>query len=315
MPSLGPECGERPIRAPYGRPVARLDSAPLRRGPSDWPDRILRPGHRDQRMAIPKRTADRIAAKLKLFQGILQQQRARDVSEADTVTVIKDILSEVFGFDKYAELTSEHSIRGTFCDLAVKLDGKLAFLVEVKAIGLELKESHIKQAVDYAANQGCEWVVLTNGSEWRLYQVVFKKPIDKQEIAHFNLIEVNLRSDADMEKLFLLTREGFTKNALAAYRDKKDATSRFMLAAVILHSDAVQSAIRREIRRVSEILVPTEEVDRMLRDEVLKRETMEGPAAEAAVRVVSKRSDRSIFKATEKPPAPDEAVEPPHLSS
>jgi hypothetical protein len=28
---------------------------------------------------------------------ILQQQKARDVSEADTVTLIKDVLAEVFG--------------------------------------------------------------------------------------------------------------------------------------------------------------------------------------------------------------------------
>jgi len=39
-------------------------------------------------------------------------------------------------------------IRGAFCDLAVKLDGALAFLIEVKAVGLELKEQHVKQAVD-----------------------------------------------------------------------------------------------------------------------------------------------------------------------
>lgn len=251
-------------------------------------------------MGVPKRIADRIASRLKNFQGVLQQQKARDISEADTVTVVKDVLSEVFGYDKYAELTSEHSIRGTFCDLAVKIDGKLAFLIEVKAIGIDLKDSHVKQAIDYAANQGCEWVVLTNGMEWRLYHVVFKKPIDKQEIANFNLATVSAKSEGDLEKLYLLTREGFTKSALADYRDKKDATSRFMLAAIILHSEAVQSAVRREIRRVSEILVAPEDIDRMLRDEVLKRETMEGPAADAACRRVSKRSERSILKANDK---------------
>lgn len=62
---------------------------------------------------------------------------------------------------------SEHAIRGTYCDLAVRIDGKLAFLLEVKAVGLDLKDQHVKQSVDYAANQGCEWVVLTNGIEWR----------------------------------------------------------------------------------------------------------------------------------------------------
>ena len=31
----------------------------------------------------------------------------------------------------------------------------------LKAVGIELKEQHSKQAVDYAANQGVEWVALT----------------------------------------------------------------------------------------------------------------------------------------------------------
>jgi predicted type IV restriction endonuclease len=96
------------------------------------------------------------------------------VSEADTVTVVKDLLSDLFGYDKYAEVTSEHAIRGTYCDLAIKLDGKLRLLLEVKSIGLQLNEKHIKQAVDYAANQGLDWVVLTNGIRWMLFQISFK---------------------------------------------------------------------------------------------------------------------------------------------
>src|SRR5262245_26135468 len=101
--------------------------------------------HGSRHMAISKRVVERIATNLKAYQGILQQQKSRDISEADTVTVVKDVLSSVFGYDKYAELTSEHSIRGTFCDLAVKLDDKLAFLIEVKAIGIDLKDGHVKQ--------------------------------------------------------------------------------------------------------------------------------------------------------------------------
>lgn len=257
-------------------------------------------------MAVPKRVVDRIASNLKSFQSVLQQQKARDVSEADTVTIVKDLLSVVFGYDKYAELTSEHSIRGTFCDLAVKIDTRLSLLIEVKAIGVELKDQHVKQAVDYAANQGCEWVALTNGIEWRLYHVVFKKPIDKQEIAVINLLSVSARQESDLEKLYLLTREGLIKSALAEYRDRKDATSRFILAAIVLNSDQVLGAIRREIRRISDIAVPMEVIDRMLREEVLKRETIEGEQAVAASRRVLRGGDRSPKKADKK--RPDESA-------
>ena len=54
------------------------------------------------------------------------------------MVIITDLLQDIFGYDKYSEITSEHMIKGTFCDLAVKLQSELALLIEVKAIGLEL---------------------------------------------------------------------------------------------------------------------------------------------------------------------------------
>src|SRR5687768_10900267 len=131
-------------------------------------------------MAITTKVRERIITGLKRLQPIVAQQKARDVSEADTVTVVKDVLCEVMGYDKYAELTSEHCVRGTYCDLAVKVDDKLVQLIEVKAAGVELDDRHVKQVIDYASNQGIEWVLLTNATIWRLYQVIFAKPIDKR---------------------------------------------------------------------------------------------------------------------------------------
>jgi hypothetical protein len=132
---------------------------------------------------IPSKVEQRIKDGLKRFAPILVAQRDRDVSEADTVTVVKDILSDVLGYDKYLEVTSEHAIRGTYCDLAIKLEGKLRLLIEVKAIGIQLAEKHTKQAVDYATNQGLDWVALTNGIRWMLYRIHFKKPIEAKLVA------------------------------------------------------------------------------------------------------------------------------------
>src|SRR4026208_2218327 len=112
--------------------------------------------------AIPKKVVERLVAGIKRFQPILAAAKARDVGESDTVVIVTDMLAEVFGYEKYSEITSEYAIKSTFCDLATKIDGTLQTLIEVKAIGLELKDSHVKQAVDYAANQGVDWVLLTN---------------------------------------------------------------------------------------------------------------------------------------------------------
>ena len=81
--------------------------------------------------SIPKKVAERLVVGIKRFQPILTAAKTRDVGEADTVTIVKDMLSDVFGYDKYSELTSEFSIRGTYCDLATKIDGVLQTLIEV----------------------------------------------------------------------------------------------------------------------------------------------------------------------------------------
>jgi predicted type IV restriction endonuclease len=126
--------------------------------------------------ALPKRVVERLTAGIKRFQPILSASKARDDGEGDTVMIVTDMLGEVFGYDKYSEVTAEYAIRSTYCDLATKLDGTVQALIEVKAVGLELKDQHVKQAVDYAANQGVDWVVLTNGLHWRVYNVIFGKP-------------------------------------------------------------------------------------------------------------------------------------------
>jgi len=265
-------------------------------------------------MAISKRVSDRFKAQLRRYTKVLELQRSRDVSEADTVTVVKDLLDEVFGYDKYTEVTGEHAIRGTFCDLAIQIDGQLQLLIEVKAIGSALKDPHIKQAVDYAANQGVDWVILTNGVEWILYHMIFQKPIEHEEVARVNLLEVNLRAEQDAERLFLFSKEALKKNAIAEYRDRKDATSRYMLASILLNCDDVLNAIRRNVRAVSDHLVDREIISKTLREQVLKREVVEGDeAAEASrrlARAVNKKSAAKRKKKSPKKPALADASKP-----
>ena len=85
---------------------------------------------------IQKKVSDRLIKEINKFQKVLKEAKDRDVNESDTVTIITDMLACVFGFNKYTEVTSEQAIRGTFCDLAIELDGKIKFLIEVKAIDL-----------------------------------------------------------------------------------------------------------------------------------------------------------------------------------
>ena len=235
---------------------------------------------------IPKKVTDRFIDQIKIFQGIALSHKARDVSEADTVTLVKDILAYVFGYDKYAELTSEQQIKGTFCDLAVKLNDRIKFLIEVKAAGVSLNESHLRQAINYGANQGIEWIVLTNGLQWRLYRIRFAQPIETEEVSCFDLTTVNVRNEDDQRRLFLLCREGITSDAMDIFHQHALLLNRYTVAQVLM-LDPVLSVIRRELRRYfPDLKVETNQISDLLHNEILKREVLEGDkVADAAARM------------------------------
>lgn len=233
-------------------------------------------------MAVPTKIAERFTSGIKRFQPIVASAKSRDINESDTVTIIKDILSEIFGYDKYSEITSEHVIKGTYCDLALKLDGELRLLIEAKAIGIELKESHVKQAVDYAANQGVDWVVLTNAEIWRVYRISFTKPIDQELVLEFNFNDLSSRKNNDLDMLYLLSKESWSKSLLGEYHTQRQALSRFLIGAIIL-SDPVLEVLRRELRRISPgVKIETGDIASILPTEVLKRDILEGEKANDA---------------------------------
>lgn len=117
-------------------------------------------------MSMQKRIEEQLIAGLKKFKPLVATARAKDVNEADTVTLVRDMFAEIFGYDRYTEVTGEYEINRTYCDLVLKIDSRLMVLCEVKAVGVELKEGHTQQAVNYAANEGVPWVILTNGQRW-----------------------------------------------------------------------------------------------------------------------------------------------------
>jgi hypothetical protein len=222
------------------------------------------------------------------------------VNESDTALIVTDLLQEIFGYDKYSEITSEHVIRSTFCDLAIKLDDKLALLVEVKAIGLGLKDQYVRQAVDYAANQGVDWVILTNAVTWHVYRVSFTKPIQHELVVDFDLLALNPRNASHIELLGLLAKEGWQKAKLGEYHSQKQALSRFILGALIV-SDSVVDLLRRELRRLSpDVRIDSDGIRQAIREDVLKRDVLEGEHADAARKQVSRAAGRTL-RASKKP--------------
>ena len=269
--------------------------------------------HKTNMIKIPKKFLDRVPAPLKHFKTIAEAQRSRDVSEADTVTLVKDMLADVFGYDKYTELTSEFAIRGTYCDLAVKLEGKLSMLIEVKAAGVTLNDSHLRQALNYGANQGVEWIVLTNALEWKLYRVRFGQPISHDEVSSFSISTVNPKSEDDLRRLFLLAREGWAGGAMDVFHQHSQLLNRYTVTQMLL-TEGVLSSIRRELRRLfPDVKVESDAIASILQAEVIKRDVLEGDKWKEAGDRVKKATSKLARQAAKKisstgtPGASDEA--------
>ena len=238
--------------------------------------------------SIPAVTAKRLTASVPKFKKILAQARERDVNESDTVTIITDMLEEIFGFDKYSEITREFAIQGTFCDLAIKSGKKIHYLIEAKAIGLDLRDSHLRQAVNYASREGIKCVGLTNGINWEILRDNVDEKVQYQRLFAFDFLEVNPRKKEDQEMLFLLCKRGVQKDLIDEFYEYRQSVNRYTVGAVLL-SDPILNAVKRELRRLKAGLrVEAHEIREMISGEVLKRDLVESEAAKEAHKQVAK---------------------------
>lgn len=238
-------------------------------------------------MGISQKVSARISTELKKYQSVLAKAVQRDISESDTVVIIGDMLSDVLGYDKYQHVTTEFAIRGTYVDLAVRVENQIRFLIEAKAINIDLSDGHVKQAIDYAANEGIDWVVLTNGVHWRIYKVHFGKPIDKILLCDVNVLTVSAKDEEAIECFGCLSKEGFSKTTLSDLLQQRQVTSKFTIAAILLSESMIED-LRKEIRRLSGVRVEDVYLKNLLQNELIKRELIEGDDAASALTAVKK---------------------------
>lgn len=225
-------------------------------------------------VAVEKRLKDEVPR----FQKVLEDARRRDINEADTVVIVTDMLERVFGMDKYMDVTREYAIKGTFVDLAVQINGRLEYFIEVKAIGLGLKQNHLRQAVDYAAKEGVRWAVLTNGIDWQIHRVTVDGQVTSDEMISFNFLEISTRKPADLEALFLLCKRGVGQDLMQDFFDKKQACNRFVIGATLC-TEEVSNTVRRILKRMSpDLKISVEEIADVISSEVIKREVLESEA-------------------------------------
>jgi len=230
---------------------------------------------------VPKKVSDRFISGLQKYKKILKKAQDKDVNESDTVVIITDMLEEIFGYDKYDEITSEYAIKSTFCDLAILIEDNLKFLIEVKAIGINLKENHLNQALAYGAKEGLSWIILTNGVIWEVYHVVMSPKLEAELLYKIDLLELDFRQKDVTENLFVISKEGQSKNAIDELNEKVNIMNKHMLSAA-LTEDSVINAIRLQLNKLSSIKTNSEDILDIVVNDIIKRDILDDEAYKKA---------------------------------
>jgi hypothetical protein len=137
-------------------------------------------------------------------------------------------------------------IKGTYADYVIQVDKKRYFLVEVKALSFELSEKHLRQTINYGANEGIEYALLTNGKSFEFYKIIFEQPISARLIFNVDLNEASRLKDA-ANYLQHLHKESVLKNSFRMLWNKCEATDPYNIAGIIC-SDPVLKVIKKLIR-------------------------------------------------------------------
>ena len=217
-------------------------------------------------MTVPAwelKSKEALKAFLKKNTKALQALIARDAVEADTRTFVTDLMVEGLGFDKYDELTAEYLVKGQFADLGVRVEKKLLAFVEIKRVSTELKEQHLRQVKAYAADDGVEWVILTNGRIWECYHVSNTTPLEVHLLFQVDLLDDSTISQK-VEKLWQIGREGLKRNVLTSLWKSQSALQDEVIEHALV-SPPVVAAVRAEIRRKTGQLVDLEKLKVALR--------------------------------------------------
>lgn len=179
----------------------------------------------------------------KRYAPIFQQAADQGMNEADTSLRLGKFFEEVLGYDMFLDISKEYTVKDRFVDYAIKINGKTTFFVEVK------------QAGNYAANAGVEWVILTNGTCWHLYHLTFEDGIQSDLIFSVDVSKEPI--DDAATKLSLLHKKSVEKGEHLDYFNKIKTLEPKNIMQCIFHEETLCS-IRKQLKKMTGVRIEEE---------------------------------------------------------
>jgi len=215
---------------------------------------------------MPRKAIDKdVRRELLDTRNMIQQAQKADCNESETRRRIERIFENLMGYDAFKHLSRERAIRGAgeteHVDFSIQMeegpDAKPEIMVEIKRVCVDLAPKHLKQVSSYAINAGCEWLLLTNSREWRIYHVAFGQPPITKLIASWNFLTDDIEILAS--RFELISFKNVRSGALAKLWQKTNVLHPRNLLEAIL-SEGSLKLIRKELKKDSGIALTPEDV-------------------------------------------------------
>jgi len=256
---------------------------------------------------------ERIKKGLRRMNGVVERAIRDDWKEADTRKIVTDVLVQLLGWNEYANITCEQMIGSRYADFVIRKEGEQIAVIEVKQVGLKLKDTHLNQARLYAIDEGIDWIVLTNGDHWKVYRMELegKVPVSK------HVFDVTI-SDSDMkpaekaELLYLMSEEAHRKHEINDYYQRKVALSGPNLADHILGDDVINK-LRNSIRSTTGQRLSNSEIANALVSRLFRPDAVTEDHQKAIKKMIRQEKQKSSLKKSSpnEPSFPAETVRVP----
>jgi hypothetical protein len=206
--------------------------------------------------------------RLKDYKRRYLKSQFSSLDESATRIMVNSLLTSVLGYAELDEIKTEYNIKNEYADYVVQIQRKKHFVVEVKSIQIDLNERHLRQSLSYAANEGIDWILLTNARQIQIYRVLFKKPIEVRLVADFNFLNATPSELKRFSEILI----SFTRSAIikgeTEYLWQCQSALRLENVARVLYSNDTLKLLRKALKADTGITFGLDELADILRSAI-----------------------------------------------
>jgi type I restriction-modification system DNA methylase subunit len=169
------------------------------------------------REIMQEKAKEKIKKLIGKYEGLSESERQK-YNEQQTKDHFIRPLFEVLGWNFEVDAWAEENVIKKRVDYGFKINNIVKFFLEAKPLKADLDDEKLcRQAINYSWNKGIDWAILTDFESVKVFNAQAESKLLQDKL----IFEISYKEYlSDFDRLQLLSKEGFEKNALEDYAVK-----------------------------------------------------------------------------------------------